>query len=90
MSEVRRCWHLGAASAGHRRTSNLGGGGGTSGAALPNLGGGALQRLRRRCHGRQLLLLFSIAAGAAGWDCHCCYGWQRSRGAAGKGEGPSL
>jgi hypothetical protein len=30
-----------------------------------------------------LLLLFSVAAGAAGWDCHCCYGWQRSRGAAG-------
>ena len=43
---------------------------------LPNLGGGALQRLRRRCHGRHLLLLFSVAAGAAGWDCHCCYGWQ--------------
>ena len=76
MSEVRRCWHLGAASAGHRRTSNLGGGGGPSVAALPNLGGGALQRLRRRCHGRHLLLLFSVAAGAAGWDCHCCYGWQ--------------
>jgi len=51
------------------------------------LGGGALQRLRRRCHGRHLMLLFSVAAGAAGWDCHCCYGWQLL--VAPRGEGPS-
>ena len=66
-----RCWYLGRS-----QCRKCGVAGSTSGAALPNLGGGALQRLRRRCHGRHLLLLFSVAAGAAGWDCHCCYGWQ--------------